>query len=63
MSRFEGGTLALSVAVVNRLSSLIDACAERGYVAFEFDNLKSYTRSDGVLTGEESLSRSRCPTV
>ncbi len=43
-------------AIVDRLGPLIDACAERGFVAVEFDNLDSYTRSDGVLTADDALA-------
>lgn len=43
-------------AIVNRLGPLIDRCAERGFVAVEFDNLDSYTRSDGVLSADDALA-------
>ncbi|UTT63572.1 endo alpha-1,4 polygalactosaminidase [Microcella humidisoli] len=43
-------------AIVDRLGPLIDRCAERGFVAVEFDNLDSYTRSGGVLTADDALA-------
>ena len=43
-------------AIVGRLGPLIDACAEKGFVAVEFDNLDSYTRSDGALTADDALA-------
>lgn len=42
-------------AIVDRLGALVDACAERGFVAVEFDNLDSYTRSSGVLSADDAL--------
>lgn len=34
----------------------IAECADRGYQAIEFDNLDSYTRSDGALTLDDNLA-------
>ncbi len=42
-------------AIVDRLGPLIDACADKGFVAIEFDNFDSYTRSDGALTADDAL--------
>lgn len=49
-------TPAARAAIVDRLGSLIDGCAERGFVAVEFDNLDSYTRSGGALTADDALA-------
>lgn len=49
-------TAEARTAIVDRLGPLIDACAERGFVAVEFDNLDSYTRSDGALTADDALA-------
>ncbi|GAA1732488.1 endo alpha-1,4 polygalactosaminidase [Microcella frigidaquae] len=43
-------------AIVARLGPLIDGCAAAGFVAVEFDNLDSYTRSDGALTADDALA-------
>ena len=43
-------------AIIERLGPLIDACAQRGFVAVEFDNLDSYTRSAGALTVDDALA-------
>lgn len=43
-------------AIVARLGPLIDACAAAGYVAVEFDNLDSFTRSEGRLTADDALA-------
>lgn len=43
-------------AIVARLGPLIEACAERGFVAVEFDNLDSYTRSGEALTADDALA-------
>lgn len=34
----------------------IDGCADAGFQAVEFDNLDSYTRSDGALTLDDNLA-------
>ncbi len=44
------------IAIVARLGPLIDACAAAGYVAVEFDNLDSFTRSEGHLTADDALA-------
>lgn len=49
-------TSAARAAIVDRLGPLIDDCAERGFVAVEFDNLDSYTRSAGVITADDALA-------
>ncbi len=43
-------------AIVERLGPLIDDCAERGFVAIEFDNLDSYTRSNDELSVDDALA-------
>lgn len=42
--------------IVARVSPWIIGCAEDGYAAVEFDNLDSYTRSDGALTLDQNLA-------
>lgn len=42
--------------IANAMAPLIDGCAAAGYSAVEFDNLDSYTRSDGVLTAADNLA-------
>jgi len=49
-------TPAARTAIVDRLGPLIDACAAAGFVAVEFDNLDSYTRSEGALTADDALA-------
>lgn len=43
-------------AIVDRIGPLIDDCAERGFVAIEFDNLDSFTRSGGAITADDALA-------
>jgi hypothetical protein len=43
-------------AIVDRLGPLIDGCAAAGFVAVEFDNLDSYTRSDDVISIDDTLA-------
>ncbi|MGM1016760.1 MAG: endo alpha-1,4 polygalactosaminidase [Actinomycetota bacterium] len=42
--------------VVERVSSWIRECADDGFNAVEFDNLDTFTRSDGALTLEDALA-------
>ena len=39
-----------------RLAAAIERCATAGFDAVEFDNLDSYTRSQGLLTVDDSLA-------
>lgn len=41
---------------LKRVLPALRACAERGFDAVEFDNLDSYTRSDGHLTLEHAVA-------
>lgn len=45
--------------VAARLESSIARCARAGFDAVEFDNLDSYTRSQGVLSAADALSFAR----
>lgn len=49
-------TPAARAAIVERLGPLIDGCAAAGYVGVEFDNLDSFTRSDGRLAADDALA-------
>ncbi len=49
-------TSAARAAIVERLGPLIDGCAAAGYVGVEFDNLDSFTRSDGLLSADDALA-------
>ena len=42
--------------IIDMVSPWIIGCAQDGYDAVEFDNLDSYTRSDGALTLEQNLA-------
>lgn len=42
--------------IIDMVSPWIIGCAEDGYDAVEFDNLDSYTRSDGALTLDQNLA-------
>lgn len=42
--------------IVDRIEPLILGCAEAGFDAVEFDNLESYTRSDGAFGLEEAVA-------
>lgn len=48
-------TAASRARIAERLAPLIRGCAERGYLAVEFDNLDSYTRAPG-LTEDNALA-------
>lgn len=39
-----------------RLAPVIERCATAGFDAVEFDNLDSYTRSEGLLTVEDAIT-------
>ncbi|MBN9239198.1 MAG: endo alpha-1,4 polygalactosaminidase [Leifsonia sp.] len=39
-----------------RILAMIDTCAEKGFDAVEFDNLDSYSRSDGALTLDDAVA-------
>ncbi|CAH0206459.1 hypothetical protein SRABI76_02150 [Microbacterium oxydans] len=41
--------------IAQQVTPWIDACADAGFDAVEFDNLDSYTRSDGALTLDDNL--------
>ncbi|MBH0022592.1 endo alpha-1,4 polygalactosaminidase [Salinibacterium sp. SWN248] len=43
-------------AIAERMASLIESCAGKDFAAVEFDNLDSYTRSDGVLEREQAVA-------
>ncbi|GHD82067.1 glycosyl hydrolase family 114 [Salinibacterium amurskyense] len=43
-------------AIAERLAPLIEDCAGKGFVAVEFDNLDSYTRSEGILEREQAVA-------
>ncbi len=43
-------------ALVDRVTGWIDDCARAGFDAVEFDNLDTYSRSDGVLSLEDALA-------
>lgn len=51
ISSTEGRTI-----VVERVTSWIRECADDGFDAVEFDNLDTFTRSDGALTLEDALA-------
>lgn len=42
--------------IAARIVPWIEGCADAGFDAVEFDNLDSYTRSDGALTLEDNLA-------
>ncbi|WP_423920727.1 endo alpha-1,4 polygalactosaminidase [Frigoribacterium sp. 2-23] len=46
-------------AVAERLGTTIDGCAAAGYDAVEFDNLDSYSRSDGALSLDDAVAFAR----
>jgi hypothetical protein len=49
-------TVASRQGIVRALRPALDRCADRGFDAIEFDNLDSWTRSDGALTAANNLS-------
>ena len=42
--------------IAARVGEWIDGCQAAGYDAVEFDNLDTYTRSDGLLSAEDNLA-------
>lgn len=46
-------------ALTEIVGEWIDGCAADGYAAVEFDNLDSYTRSDGLLTRRQGIAYAR----
>ncbi|KQS16245.1 endo alpha-1,4 polygalactosaminidase [Frigoribacterium sp. Leaf186] len=53
---FDLSTDAVRQAVAERQASTIDDCAESGYRAVEFDNLDSWTRSDGAFGEDDAVA-------
>jgi hypothetical protein len=53
---FDLSTDAVRQAVAERQASTIDGCAESGYRAVEFDNLDSWTRSDGAFGEDDAVA-------
>lgn len=53
---FDLSTEAVREAVAERQASTIDGCAESGYQAVEFDNLDSWTRSDGAFDEDDAVA-------
>ena len=49
-------TAAARTTIVDRASGWIEGCARDGFDAVEFDNLDSYTRSEGALTLADNLA-------
>ena len=49
-------TAAHRDAIADMMKPRIDGCAAAGFEAVEFDNLDSYTRSDGALTQADNLA-------
>ena len=43
-------------AAADRQSAAIDACSDSGFDAVEFDNLDSYSRSEGMLGMEDAVA-------
>ncbi|MCX6501583.1 MAG: endo alpha-1,4 polygalactosaminidase [Microbacterium sp.] len=46
-------------AIADRVGEWIRGCADAGFDAVEFDNLDSYTRSNGLLTFDDNLGLAR----
>ena len=53
---FDLSTEANRQAVAERQASTIDGCAASGYQAVEFDNLDSWTRSDGAFDEDDAVA-------
>jgi len=53
---FDTSTEANRSAIAERVNKAILECAYKGFDAVEFDNLDSYSRSDGALTAEDNLA-------
>ncbi len=52
-------TSASRAAILEVVGPWIDGCSAAGYNAVEFDNLDTYTRSDGVLTRADAITLAR----
>lgn len=52
-------TDALRVRIFDRIRGVISRCAQAGFDAVEFDNLDSYTRSNGTLTLDDAIAFAR----
>ncbi len=52
----DGSTDAKRAAIGERLAPAVDGCAESGFDAVEFDNLDSWTRSDGLLDEDDNVA-------
>ncbi|UGB34782.1 endo alpha-1,4 polygalactosaminidase [Microbacterium sp. cx-55] len=55
-SLLDTGSAANRAAIAERIGGWISGCAEAGFQAVEFDNLDSYTRSDGALELGDNLA-------
>jgi len=53
---FDLSTEATRQAVAERQASTIDGCAASGYQAVEFDNLDSWTRSEGAFDEDDAVA-------
>ncbi|WP_235038022.1 endo alpha-1,4 polygalactosaminidase [Microbacterium sp. 18062] len=53
------GTDAARAAIAQRVGGWIQGCAQAGFDGVEFDNLDSYTRSEGALSLEDNLELAR----
>ena len=53
---FDTSTEANRSAIAERVNKAILECAYKGFDAVEFDNLDSYSRSEGALTAEDNLA-------
>ena len=53
---FDTSTEANRVAIAAVIGETIAQCGERGFDAVEFDNLDSWSRSDGALTLDDSIA-------
>lgn len=52
-------TEAARTTIVRVVSEWIEQCARDGYAAVEFDNLDTFTRTDGALTLDDNLAVAR----
>jgi hypothetical protein len=50
------GSAANRTAIAERIDGWLAGCAASGFQAVEFDNLDSYTRSDGALDLDDNLA-------
>jgi hypothetical protein len=53
---FDTSTEAKRVAIADVIGETVAQCAERGFDAVEFDNLDSWSRTDGALTLDDSIA-------